>query len=81
MSERPSSGVERNGDFVLLKPPLKPETLILWASPLIVLFAGVLLAMRAGRTRRDPDVAAADAKLTDDERAELNRILNEKTKT
>jgi len=71
--------VARYGDFVLLKPPLKPETAILWASPLIVLLAGVFLAMRAGRARREPNVGAADTKLTEAERAELERILRDKS--
>lgn len=71
--------VARYGEFVLLRPPLKPETVILWASPIIVLLAGVLLAMRAGRAQREPDMGAADTKLTEAERAELDRILSDKS--
>ena len=33
--------VSRYGDFILLKPPFKPETLLLWLSPLLVLGLGV----------------------------------------
>ena len=34
--------VARYGDFVLLKPPIKPKTYLLWFGPaLIMLFAGI----------------------------------------
>src|ERR1700754_2660315 len=31
---------DRYGDYVLLKPPLKTETMLLWLGPLLVLAAG-----------------------------------------
>ncbi|MBI3275096.1 MAG: cytochrome c-type biogenesis protein CcmH, partial [Methylocystis sp.] len=31
--------VSRYGDFMLLRPPVKPETLLLWAAPLLALLA------------------------------------------
>lgn len=58
--------VSRYGDFILLKPPLKAETLLLWLSApltLLVGFAAILIARR-----RAP--AATDA-LTDEEEARL----------
>jgi len=43
--------VARYGEFVLLKPRLEPATVLLWATPVLVLLAGVWLALRAaGRT-------------------------------
>lgn len=39
--------VARYGDFVLLKPPLKPETIILWLSPLAMLLGGIWLGLAA----------------------------------
>ena len=48
--------VARYGDFVLLRPPVKPETLLLWAAPLIALIGGafaIYVAMRRGRRRSD----------------------------
>jgi cytochrome c-type biogenesis protein CcmH len=33
--------VSRYGDFILLKPPFKPETLLLWLSPFITLALGI----------------------------------------
>lgn len=34
----------RYGDYVLMNPPLRPATLLLWATPALALFAGLLLA-------------------------------------
>jgi cytochrome c-type biogenesis protein CcmH len=61
--------VSRYGDFVLLRPPVKPETLLLWAAPLIALVGGgsaIFLALR--RKRREEEEAEA---LTQEERAQL----------
>lgn len=64
--------VSRYGEFVLLKPRLKPETLLLWGAP-IILFLGGGVAMaafvrrRAGRPVGEP--------LTDEERAALEWIV------
>jgi cytochrome c-type biogenesis protein CcmH len=49
--------VSRYGDFILLRPPLKPETLLLWLSPALVLGAGVAAALFA--RRRAPRATAA----------------------
>lgn len=41
--------VSRYGDFILLKPPFKPETLLLWGTPLLILLGGgaaILLSIR-----------------------------------
>ena len=41
--------VRRYGDFILLKPPFKPETWLLWGAPFLVLLAGgcvILIARR-----------------------------------
>ncbi len=58
--------VSRYGDFILLRPPLKPETLLLWLSPALVLGAGVAAALFA--RRRAPRATAA---LTAEEEARL----------
>jgi cytochrome c-type biogenesis protein CcmH len=67
--------VARYGDYVLLKPPFKSDTWLLWlGGPLVLLLggAGILLAAR----RRRP-VGATPAPLTDEERARLSVILSE----
>lgn len=46
--------VERYGEFILLKPPLRPSTWILWGGPAAFLgFALLLAATRLRRRRRD----------------------------
>lgn len=61
--------VARYGDFILLRPRLKPETLILWATPVIVLIAGAGAIWFARRR------TAAERPLTDAERLALERSL------
>ena len=64
--------VSRYGDFILLKPPFKPETLLLWLSPVLVLGLGVGAALFAHRRapRATPRLSAEEearlAALTDD---------------
>lgn len=49
--------VARYGDYILLRPPVKPLTWLLWAGPFLLLLAGALLAVRiARRHARLPDV-------------------------
>ena len=43
----------RYGDFVLYKPPFRATTVLLWLGPALLLVAGVFLASRMLRTRRD----------------------------
>jgi cytochrome c-type biogenesis protein CcmH len=44
--------VSRYGDFVLLKPPMKPETWALWFSPaLLITIAGTVIFIRSRRKR------------------------------
>jgi cytochrome c-type biogenesis protein CcmH len=39
--------VERYGDFILMKPPLQPNTWLLWLAPFLVLAAGGTVAWLA----------------------------------
>ena len=64
--------VSRYGDFILLKPPFKPETLILWLSPVLVLGLGVGAALFA--YRRAP---SATPRLTAEEEARLAALTAE----
>ncbi len=58
--------VSRYGDFILLKPPLKPETLLLWLSAPLTLAAGLAAVLIA--RRRAPGATAA---LTPEEETRL----------
>ena len=66
--------VARYGSFVLLKPPLGPETILLWTAPLVLLVgigAGILLRLRQ---RAVPEAARAGA-LSPEESEKLRKIL------
>jgi cytochrome c-type biogenesis protein CcmH len=43
--------VERYGDFVLYRPPLKPSTALLWLGPFVLLAVGVIVFLRVTRRR------------------------------
>ncbi len=43
--------VARYGDFVLYRPPVQTNTLILWAAPLILLLIGGVVIVRSVRKR------------------------------
>ena len=64
--------VQRYGDFVLLKPPLRIGTLLLWGAPLLVLVAGAFGLVMASRRRNAP---VAPAALSAEERARLDKLL------
>jgi cytochrome c-type biogenesis protein CcmH len=61
--------VSRYGDFILLKPPFKPETLLLWLTPALVL--GVGLAAALIPRRRAPQATPA---LSAEEEARLSAL-------
>jgi cytochrome c-type biogenesis protein CcmH len=55
--------VDRYGDFVLYRPPLKATTVLLWFGPLLLLAAGVVALFHRLRRRhaQEADLAPADA--------------------
>ena len=66
----------RYGDYVLLKPPIKPTTWLLWFGPPLLLLAGGAAMLLAWRRRRS-DAPAGSAPLSADEQARLARLLDE----
>jgi cytochrome c-type biogenesis protein CcmH len=66
--------VDRYGNFVLLKPPLEGQTLLLWFAPLLVLIPGGLGVALYLRRRGRAGVAQPEP-LSSEERHQLNRIL------
>jgi cytochrome c-type biogenesis protein CcmH len=69
--------VARYGEFVLLKPRLKPHTLLLWLLPPLAL-AGGGLALWIHNRRRSRSAASDDqslSKLTAEEEARLERLI------
>jgi cytochrome c-type biogenesis protein CcmH len=65
----------RYGDFVLLKPPVRPVTWLLWFGPLAVLLVGGGLVVAFFHGRR-PE-AGTEAELDAGERERLQRLLAE----
>ncbi len=64
----------RYGDFILLKPPMKPETLALWIGPFLVLglgTVGVVLFLRRRRGSGEEE----EPGLAPEEEARLQRLL------
>jgi len=65
--------VERYGDFVLYRPPLKATTLVLWIGPFLLLAGGAFAAWRIARRRG----AAPQSGLPAERRAEIESLLKE----
>ena len=71
--------VERYGDFVLLNPPFKPQTYLLWFGPVaILLLGGLAVAAYFRQRRKDTGPAPAPSpSLSAEEQKRLNEILKE----
>jgi cytochrome c-type biogenesis protein CcmH len=65
--------VARYGDFVLLKPPFKAETLLLWGLPPLALLAGLGALILMAKRRKA--VALEPAALSREEQAKLATLL------
>ena len=65
--------VERYGDFVLYRPPVKPVTWLLWIGPFVILLIGIagLLTYLRRRNNSVPTVS-----LTDADNQKIDAMLN-----
>jgi len=71
--------VARYGDYVRLTPPMRMDTLLLWAAPAIILFFAVIgLALRARRRDRAP-AGAVGTPLSAEEKRKFERLLARET--
>jgi cytochrome c-type biogenesis protein CcmH len=68
--------VARYGEFVLLKPRLRPQTLLLWLLPPLALAGGGLALWVHGRRRTRAGAQGNDAaRLSADEEARLQKLM------
>lgn len=63
--------VERYGDFVLYKPPLKQSTYLIWFGPFVLLVVAAFLLLRAVRRQK----LAPEPEISAEERERLDRLL------
>ncbi len=74
--------VSRYGDFVLLKPPFKASTMVLWIGPLFIAVLGflavILFFRRTGSKVVEDDVVyAARSRLTDEEKKRFEKLIGD----
>jgi cytochrome c-type biogenesis protein CcmH len=67
--------VDRYGDYVLLKPPVKGSTLLLWLAPLLILLGALAYVWRAMQAKALPQRTGATAPLSADEERRLTELL------
>lgn len=65
--------VERYGDFVLYRPPVKPVTLLLWIGPFVILGVGIAGLLMYLRHRNS---SASSIVLTDADNQKIDALLN-----
>ncbi len=65
--------VARYGDFVLLDPPLRTKTLILWVGPAALLLLGIAIIALGAHRRR----GAAATPLSEEEHRRLAQLLDQ----
>jgi len=70
--------ISRYGDFVMLKPPFKGSTFILWLGPLFVFILAVIGLVIYFRRRQTELANTSDSssRLSSEEREQLNRLLD-----
>ena len=73
--------VERYGDFVLYRPPMKPLTYILWFGPfligLLIIIAIILIRKKTNKIYKSDNSLVSSS---DDEQQALNILFSAKTK-
>lgn len=65
---------ERYGDFVMYRPPLRTETVILWVGPFVIFFIGVFFLIRVIRARKKQ----VSAELSAEDQAKAEDLLKGK---
>ncbi len=68
--------VNRYGDFVLYRPPVKTTTYLLWFGPFLLVIIGLVILLTVIRKVSKQQ----DTSLSDEERKQLAELLNDKQK-
>ena len=71
--------VARYGDYVLMSPPIKASTYVLWFGPAVVLLLAAAFVWRAACRRKA--TATPAAALSPEEQARLDRLLSDRDGT
>ncbi|MBU3622948.1 cytochrome c-type biogenesis protein [Polynucleobacter sp. AP-Latsch-80-C2] len=66
--------VERYGDFVLYRPPVKPITWLLWIGPFVILVIGIVGLLRYLRRRNQ---AMPSTALSEADNQKIDALLNQ----
>ncbi|CAM3721363.1 cytochrome c-type biogenesis protein CcmH [Polynucleobacter antarcticus] len=64
--------VDRYGDFVLYRPPVKPITWLLWIGPFAILFVGIMGLLIYLRRR---NLSIPSTKLSDEDNRRIDALL------
>jgi cytochrome c-type biogenesis protein CcmH len=70
--------VQRYGDFVRYRPPVKPTTYLLWVGPFLLLAGGLIILIVNLRKRKE---IVTDAPLSQEEHQKLESLLHSDNKT
>ncbi len=70
--------VQRYGDFVRYRPPMKPSTILLWVGPFLLLLIGLVVLLI--NVRKRTTMVADDAPLSEEESDRLKSLLHAEDK-
>lgn len=66
--------VDRYGDFILYRPPVKPTTWLLWVGPFVLMIAGLVALLMYLRRRNNQVLTIA---LSDEENKRIDALLRD----
>ena len=69
--------VDRYGDFVLYRPPMQGNTMLLWFGPFALLLLGVVIWLVVQRRSRQPAAVPADPVLAGEEQERARKLLGD----
>lgn len=68
--------VDRYGDFVRYRPPMRASTWLLWFGPFVLMLGGLIGLVLHLRRRAASNAVADEAALSDEQRREAEALLN-----